>query len=438
MTPKKPDSNEPLSTVKGMRDIIGEDFYALQGFFEKASEIALYYGFTPIDTPMLEKTALFERGTGQATDIVDKEMYSFKTRGGDEVSLRPELTPAIMRSYFETGMQSQPQPVLLYSYGPLFRHDRPQKGRYRQFYQFNVDAIGTGKSIADAMTIKILLTILEEAGLKNLTVQLNSIGDKECRPIYRRELVNYYKKNLRQICPDCRERLKTNPLRLLDCKNPKCQEIKQAAPTSISYLCGSCKSHFKEVLEYLEEMGIPYEINHSLVRGLDYYSRTVFEIIDPAVTSEPSGDETGQPLTIAGGGRYDYLARSLGSKKDLPAVGGAIGVDRMMLSPNYQRQDPRILKKPKVFFIQLSFDAKLKSIPVIEILRKARIPMAQSLSKDSLGIQLGIAEKMGVPYTLILGQKEALEGTVIVRNMTTRSQDIVSVAKLADYVKHLK
>lgn len=435
MTKKNPDTNELLSTVKGMRDILAEDFYALQGFFEKASEIAIYYGFTPIETPLLEKTALFVRGTGEGTDIVDKEMYNLKTKGGDELSLRPEFTPAIMRAYFERGMQSQPQPVLLYSYGPVFRHDRPQKGRFRQFYQFNVDAIGTSKSIADAMIIKVLLTILQEAGLKNLQVQINSIGDKECRPIFRRELVNYYKKSARSICADCRERLKSNPLRVLDCKNPKCQEIKQGAPTSLSYLCAGCKAHFKEVLEYVEEMGIDYEINNNLVRGLDYYSRTVFEIIDPGVASE--GEEP-QPLTIAAGGRYDYLARSLGSKKDVPAVGGAIGVDRVMLSPEYHKQDPRIVKKPKVFFIQLSFDAKLKSIPVIEVLRKARFPLAQSLSKDSLGAQLAIAEKMGVPYTIILGQKEAIDGTVIVRNMTTRSQDIVPVAKLAEYVKQLK
>ena len=429
----KENPNNDLQIPKGMRDIFGNDFFAYQGFCEKAAEVAIYYGFTPIETPILEKTNLFERGTGENTDIVSKEMYNLKTKGGDALSLRPELTPSIMRAYLENGFQSEPQPVMLYSYGPLFRHDKPQRGRYRQFYQFDLEVIGTSKSITDAMIIKVFMLILAEAGLKNLRLQINTIGDKDCRPVFKRELVNYYKKHARGLCEDCRERLKINPLRVLDCKDSKCQEIKLEAPTSIGYLCGDCKTHFKEVLEYLEMMEIPYEINNTLVRGLDYYSRTVFEIIDNGVANENN-----EPLTVAGGGRYDYLARYLGNKKDIPAVGGAIGIDRMMLSPNYQKQSPRIVKKPKVFFIQLSFDAKLKSLAVIEILRKAKIPMAQSLSKDSLGTQLGIAEKLQVPYTIILGQKEAIDNTVIVRNMGNRSQDTISIAKLAEYLKNLK
>lgn len=429
----KKETPPELGSVKGMRDIWDGEYYAYQGFYEKAAEIAHYYGFTPMETPILEKADLFERGTGQDSDIVQKEMYSLRTKGGDHLTLRPEFTPAIMRAYIENGFQSQPQPVMLYSYGPAFRHDKPQKGRYRQFYQFNLDVIGTGKSITDAMVIKLILLSLEEAGLKNLKVEVNSIGDRECRGNYRRELGNYYKKQARHICPDCRERLKTNPLRLLDCKNPACQEIKLGAPSSLNYLCSGCKTHFKEVVEYLDQMGINYEINTNLVRGLDYYSRTVFEITDPEVTSE-----SGVPLTIAGGGRYDYLARALGNKKDISAVGGAIGVDRVMLSPNYQKQNPKLIKKPKLFFIQLSFDAKLKSMEIIEVLRHARIPMAQSLSKDSLGAQLAIAEKLLVPYTLILGQKEALENTVIVRDMNNRSQDVVPIPKLAEYIKGLK
>lgn len=430
---KKKEAAPELGSVKGMRDLLDGEYYAYQGFFEKAAEIAHYYGFSPIETPILEKTDLFARGTGQDTDIVQKEMYTLRTKGGDHLALRPEFTPAIMRAYLENGLQSEPQPVQLYSYGPAFRHDKPQRGRYRQLYQFNLDVLGTGKSIADALVIKLIMLSLEEAGLKNLRIELNSIGDRECRGNFRRELANYYKKQARQICADCRERLKTNPLRLLDCKNPQCEEIKQGAPTSLNFLCAGCKTHFKEVVEYLDQLGINYEINTNLVRGLDYYSRTVFEVFDPEVTNE-----NGTPLALGGGGRYDYLARSLGNKKDIPAVGGAIGVDRVMLSPNYVRQNPKLIKKPKLFFIQLSFDAKLKSMEVIEVLRKARIPMAQSISKDSLGMQLGIAEKMQVPFTIILGQKEALENTVIVRNMQNRSQDVVPIPKLAEYIKGLK
>ncbi len=443
---KKKGGNDSLQAPKGMRDILGADFYTYQGFFEKASEIAMYYGFTPIETPVMEYESLFRRGTGEDTDIVSKEMYSVRTKSDDRLALRPEGTPSAMRAYFENGMQSQPQPVLLYYHGPFFRHDRPQKGRYRQFYQFGLEAIGTGKSIIDATIIRVTMLILEEAGLKNLRLEINSIGDKECRPNYRRELVNYYRKNAKNICADCRERLKTNPLRLLDCKNPACQETKQGAPSSISFLCPACKTHFREILEYLEMMGISYEINNNLVRGLDYYSRTVFEIsktnIDRATElaelgANPEAVEV-PALSVAGGGRYDYLARSLGNKKDVPAVGAAIGVDRVIMSEQHLKLHPRILKKPKIFFIQLSFEAKLKSLAIIEILRKAKVPIAQSISKDSLGTQLAIAEKLEVPYVIILGQKEAVDGTVIVRNMQNRSQDIIKIEKLADFLKELK
>lgn len=442
-------SKEVPQSVKGMRDLVGDQVFAFQGFMEKAAEIALYYGFKPIETPILEREELFSRGVGEATDAVGKEMYTLRTKGGDKLAIRPEGTAPVMRAYIEQGMQSLPQPVMLYYHGPLFRHESPQKGRYRQYYTFGVEVLGTTKSIADAMVIKLFTIILAEAGITNTELQINSIGDKECRHIYRRELVNYYKKHIKNICADCRERLKTNPLRVLDCKSPKCQPIKKAAPESVTYLCSACKSHFKEVLEYLETMGITYMINPGLVRGLDYYSRTVFEILElpseknttepDEANAEPKTDQepVSVPLSVAGGGRYDYLAKMIGSKKDVPATGAGIGVDRVIMSPNYANLAPRILKKPKVFFIQLSFDAKLKSFEVIEILREARIPVAHSLSKDSLGAQLAIAEKSKAPYTIILGQKEAIDGTVIVRNMNNRSQDTVKVKDLSTYLKKI-
>jgi len=269
-------------------------------------------------------------------------------------------------------------------------------------------------------------------------VELNSIGDSECRGAFRRELSNYYKKNIKSVCADCRERLKTNPLRLLDCKNPGCQEVKAGAPESVSFLCPTCKQHFKEVLEYLDKFGIDYSINSNLVRGLDYYSRTVFEIFSNTETENADGTKTISSLALGGGGRYDYLAKALGSKKDISAVGGGLGVDRIIESPEYTKHAPRIVKKPKVFFIQLSFDAKLKCFEVIEALRKAKVPMTHSLSKDSLSVQLGMAERMGIPYTIILGQKEALDGTVIVRDMDTRSQDTIKIEKLGEFLKKLK
>jgi histidyl-tRNA synthetase len=284
----------------------------------------------------------------------------------------------------------------------------------------------------DALVIKVGMNILEEAGAQNLSVDINSIGDKECRGAYIRELTNYYKKHLSSLPSTDRERLKTNPLRILDSKDPKTKEINEQAPDSVSFLCPSCKKHFKEVLEYLEEMNIPYNINKNLVRGLSYYTRTVFEII------EEKGGEDESPLTIAGGGRYDYLARQLGSKKDVPAVGFSIGVDRIVASPWYKKLSPRIIKKPKIYFIQLGAEAKLKSLAVIEILRKAHIPIAQSLSKDSLSSQLSIAEKLNIPYVLIFGLKEALSDSVIVRNMSNRSQETVKLSELLEYLKEIK
>ncbi len=421
-----------LASPKGMRDIIGEDYYNFQGLFEKAQEIAVYYGFKPIDTPIMEYEEIFTSGIGEGTDIIDKEIYSLKTKGGDHLALRPEHTAPLMRAYIEQGMQNQPQPVMFYQYGPIFRHDKPQRGRYRQFWQFDLDSLGSDKSIMDALVIKVGMNILEEAGAKNLSVDINSIGDKECRNGYVRELVNYYKKNLSALPPIDRERLKTNPLRILDSKEEKTKEINVNAPDAISFLCASCKKHFKEVLEYLEEMNIPYNMNKNLVRGLSYYTRTVFEVY-------ASSDNPEEPIMqVASGGRYDYLARQIGGKKDVPAVGFSIGVDRVVESSWYKKLSPRIMKKPKIYFIQLGGEAKLKSLNIIEILRKAHIPISQSLSKDSLGSQLAIAEKLGIPYALIFGVKEAIDDTVIVRDMASRSQETVKLSKLLEYLKEMK
>ncbi|MDQ5931157.1 MAG: Histidine--tRNA ligase, partial [Patescibacteria group bacterium] len=344
---EKKKSGQELSSPRGMRDIEGAEYYKFQGLFEKAQEVAVYYGFTPIETPILEHEETFTSAVGVGTDIVDKEMYTLKTKGGDHLAMRPEQTAGLMRSYIEHGMNSLPQPVMLYHSGPVFRHDKPQRGRYRQFYQFDVDALGSEKSVVDALVIKTIYTILEEAGGKDLVVTINSIGDKDSRPAYLKELVNYYKKHLKDLPEIDQERLKTNPMRILDSKDPKTQEINTGAPDSMSFLSASGKRHFKEVLEYLDEIGICYHIDKTLVRGLSYYTHTVFEIKETL--------EDGSQMTIAGGGRYDYLAKMLGSKKDIPAMGGSIGMDRIVERPWFKNLAPRIMKKPKVYFIQVGF-----------------------------------------------------------------------------------
>jgi histidyl-tRNA synthetase len=432
--PQKKEKKETPQSLKGMYDILDDQYYIYQGLFEKAQEVALYYGFKPIETPVLEREEVFISAIGEGTDVVDKEMYSFRSKGGERLSLRPEYTASVMRAYLEHGMQTLPQPIMLYSYGPVFRHENPQKGRLRQFRQFNLEILGTSKSIADALIIRTLTTILEEYGFKDLIVDINSMGDKETRPLFIKELTSYYKKHLESLCKDCHERIKTNPLRLLDCKQPGCQPFKENSPSSLSFLSNEARTHFKEVLQYLEEMGIQYRINNSLVRGLDYYSRTVFEIIKVDVDEQGKEKE----ITITGGGRYDYLAKMMGSKKDIPSVGTGLGMERIMMFPECKKLLPRIIKQPKVYFIQLGFEAKLKSLCIMETLRKNRIPVHQTLSKDSLSAQLATAEKMEIPYCIIFGQKEAMDNTVIVRNMSVHSQDTVKIDALSDYIKHLK
>ncbi len=457
------EKKETLTAPKGMHDIIGDEHHKYQGFFEKAAEVALYYGFQPIEVPTLEKEDVFLSTQSEDTDIVGKEMYTLKTKGGDKLALRPEGTAPVMRAYLEHGMQSQPQPIRLYYYGSFFRHENPQRGRYREFKSFGMEMIGSPKSVSDATIIYLTAMILREVGLENIMIDVNSIGDKESRVPYMRELTAYYRKHINHLCANCKQRIKTNPLRLLDCKSPECQPYKEKAPQSIAHLSPAAKLHFKEVLEYLDALKLTYRINTNLVRGLDYYTHTVFEIseipdekkpevlAENATQLEATEDEkatkkkkdereeaANAPLSIAGGGRYDYLAKRMGSKKDVPAVGAGIGVDRVLMSPNYKATAPRIVKKPKVYFIQFGFEAKLKALEIIEILRNARIPVMHSLNKDSLGAQLGTAEKLQVPHAIIFGQKEALDGTVIVRNMVTRSQDTVKIAKLAEYIKGIK
>lgn len=430
---------EPITSLKGMSDIFAEKYYQYQGMFEKAQEVAEYYGFKPLETPALEREEVFVRSIGEGTDVVEKEIYNFKTKGGERVAMRPEYTAAVMRSYIENGMMNMPQPVMLYSYGPTWRHDNPQKGRLREFRQFNLEILGTEKSIADALIIRTLMTILKEYGFEDLVIDINSMGDKDDRSVFTRELVSYYKKHISKMCRDCQMRINTNPLRLLDCKNEECQKYKELAPASINYLSTESKKHFKEVLQYLEEMGIDYRINNSLVRGLNYYTHTVFEVIKIEEEKDESGTIIGErEITITGGGRYNYLGKELGSKKEIPGVGAGLGIDRITMFKECKNLEPKIIKKPKIYFLQLGFEAKLKSLTIMEILRENKIPVYQTLSKESLSVQLANVDKAGMPYCIIFGQKEAMDGTVIVRDMKTHSQDIVEIKNLSEYLKKLK
>ena len=415
-----------------MRDILPEDQGFYQKVYEAAAAVAEFYNFQKIDTPILEPAELFSKGVGASTDIVEKQMYVFRTRGGDYLALRPEFTAALTRSYVQHGMFNWPQPVKLYSWGPLFRLERPQAGRFRQFHQFNLEVFGEQDAVMDVQIIQIFYTFLTNLKFRNLIIEINSIGDSQCRPYYKKLLTGYFKTRVNSLCADCRRRLKQNPLRVLDCKEEKCRQIVAQAPQIIDHLCENCKSHFKEVLEFLDEADLPYHLNPYLVRGLDYYTKTVFEIFEEAEQGRNS-EQGRNPDALVGGGRYDVLVKMLGGK-DTPACGGAAGIERVVEAAKEKFKRP-VLSPRKVFLAQLGSLAKRKSLKLMEEFRRAKIPIAESLGKDSLKSQLRIADKLGAVYALILGQKEALEGTIIIRDMRSGQQWIIKMEKVVNEIK---
>ncbi len=413
-----------------MHDILPSDGKYFEKIYETVSSIADFYGFGKIHTPIVENAEVFEKGTGAATDIVKKEMFSFRTKGGDFLSLRPEGTPAIVRAYIENGMQSLPQPIKLWYWGPYFRYEHPQQDRYRQFWQFGFEVFGEQSSVVDAQIIQIFYNILKELKLKDLIVEVNSIGDNQCRPYYKKLLANYFKNRENSLCQDCRRRAKENVLRILDCKDEKCQPIKAEAPQVLDHLCDECKVHFKEVLEFLDEIQIPYNLNPSLVRGLDYYTKTVFEIFSEFQ------DQKGENVksALVGGGRFDKLVKILGGK-DTPACGAAAGIERIIKLMKNQGIEFPADKESKIFLAQLGNLAKRKSLRLLEDFRKAKIRLAESFGRDSLKAQLARANKIEADYTLILGQQEALEDKIIIRDMKSGKQEIVKLEKVIEEVR---
>ena len=424
MPKKKKQKN--FQAPKGTRDILPEEQLYWDRFYKVAEELAKDYGFQKIETPMFEDVELFSRGTGATTDIVTKQMYLLRTPGGARLALRPEGTPGVVRAYMENGLASQPQPIKLYYLGPMFRYEQPQAGRYRQLYQLGLENIGEPEAVLDAQIIRFCFSLFKDLGLKKANVQINSLGCPQCRSAYRRSLMDYYRYRKNRVCPDCRRRMKENPLRLLDCKEEKCQPIKSQAPATVDYLCEECNKHFKEVLEFLDELEIPYFLNNNLARGLDYYTKTVFEIF---------WDEEGEKSSaLGGGGRYDGLVKDLGGKPT-PAVGVGLGIDRIIALMKKEQVRLEPVRNPKIFLVQLGMMGKKKSLKLFEALREAGISTAESLSRDSIKAQLKIADRLKVKFALILGQQEALDGTVIIRDMETGVQEIVPLEKVIDEVK---
>jgi len=416
-----------FQTPTGMHDILPKDQAYFRKIYNVVENIANFYGFGKIDTPILEQSELFSKGVGLDTDIVQKQMFNLKTRGGDHLSLRPEGTAPVVRAYMQKGMINLPQPVKLWYFGPFFRYEKPQAGRFRQFWQFGLEILGEKGPVIDAQIIQIFYNILKDLRLKNLLVEINSIGDSQCRPYYKKLLKNYLRSRERLLCANCQRRLKTNPLRILDCKQERCQSIISQAPESIDNLCDTCHEHFKEVLEFLDEAEISYRLNPYLVRGLDYYTKTVFEIVEDSAQGKALG-------VLVGGGRYDNLAKILG-RRDIPGTGGAAGIERIITSMKEIGGIVSRVTPPKIFLSQVGKLAKRKSLKLCEEFRKAKILITESFGRDSLRAQLARANKLGVLYTLILGHKEAIDGTIIVRNMKTGKQKTVKMDKVVKEMK---
>lgn len=428
-TEDKKKKMKPPTLVRGFKDILPEE----QPYWDKVEEaltrISNDYSFGRIRLPMLEEVKLFERSVGKDTDIVEKEMYAFEDPGGDRVVMRPEATAQIARAYIEHGMLNLPQPVKLWYMGPMFRHDRPQAGRYRQFWQWGLEAVGSREPILDAQIMLMMHRFLKEMGL-NVVFKVNSIGTADARREYVMELVSYFKQFRTKLSDVDKKRLTKNPLRLLDSKEEGMDELKVDAPQIVDWLDDESKDDFMKLLEYLDEVEVPYQLDPFLVRGLDYYSKTVFEIY--AVDKD---GELGKNA-LGGGGRYDDLIPMLGGREETGgAMGAALGIERVILAMKEQKVDVEKKKKVDVFFCQLGDAARRQGLRIFEGFREADISIAEAFGKGSLKAQLELADKYNARVALILGQKEVLDGTIIVRDMDSGAQEIVDAGKVVSIVK---
>ncbi|NLS45062.1 MAG: histidine--tRNA ligase [Firmicutes bacterium] len=384
-------------------------------------------GYTEIRTPIFEHTELFTRGVGESTDIVEKEMYTFRDKGDRSITLRPEGTAPVVRAYLEHKMWAAPQPVKVYYIGPMFRYERPQMGRLRQHTQFGVEALGSSSPALDAEVISLLISVYQSMGLEEFTVRLNSIGCPECRPRYKETLVKLLSKHLDELCIDCKSRLERNPLRVLDCKNERCAVFAKKLPPFFDYLCGDCKEHFKGVTTYLEALRLSYELDPTIVRGLDYYTKTVFEVMHSGL---------GAQNVLGGGGRYDGLAEELGGVPT-PAVGFAAGIERAVQVLQNLANDKSYENNGRtgVFIITIGDEARLKAIHLTHLLRKHGVPADIDYLGRSLRAQMKYADKQGIQTVAIIGEDELKGGYAVVRDMVTGEQTQIEFDNLVEALR---
>lgn len=425
-----------LQSPSGTRDILPQEQKYWNFITKIIKKRAQAFSFEKIDTPIFEYKNIFTRAIGENTDIVEKELFEVQRNtsldNGEEtakepLALRPEGTASIVRSYIENGMQTWSQPIKLYYFGPMFRYDRPQKGRFRQFNQAGIEIIGDEDPLSDSIAILMLWQIFTDLGLsEDIVVEINSIGCKSCRSKYKKKLLEYYQNYKSFLCADCLKRMDANPLRLLDCKQEKCQKIAVGAPQLIDFLCLDCKNHFMKTLEYLDDLNIPYDLNPRLVRGLDYYTKTAFEI-------RCKSDDNRQ-ASLGGGGRYDNLVELMGGKPT-PAIGWAIGYERIIEKIKEKNIIIEEENNIDLFIIQIGEKARKKALNLLADLSKKQYNANCVLGKESLKSQLKSANKMQAKVVIIIGQREALDDTVIVKNMDDSSQETISLNKLEKYLE---
>jgi histidyl-tRNA synthetase len=398
---------------RGTADHLPEEQKYWRFIESKAMDVAARFGFGRIDTPAFENSNLFIRSVGEGTDIVEKEMYSFDDRGGDSITLRAEGTAPVCRAYLEHGMHNLPQPVRLYYFCPVFRYERPQAGRFRQHHQFGVEVLGDADPSVDAEVIEVAWDLMTSLGLNEINLLINSVGDSECRPAYVAKLKEYYSGHQAVLCDDCKSRLDRNPLRLLDCKVETCHALGNDAPQSAENLCDDCGEHWAKLLSYLDKMQLPYQIDHRLVRGLDYYTRTVFEV-------QPV--DAGGQSTICGGGRYDGLITELGGR-ETPGIGFGTGLERLTL--NLKRSEVPVPDEPSPLFLvaNVGDDARIAALDLSVRLRRAGVGAILSSGTRGLRGQMRQANALNIPFTLILGDDEIEKGEVVVRNMESSDQE---------------
>jgi len=411
-----------IKAIRGFNDLLPDEIGKWHFVEETARQIFEEFGFSELRIPVIEKTELFSRGIGEATDIVEKEMYTFTDRSGNSLTLRPEATASMARAYLEHQMYSFDPVAKVYFIGPMFRYERPQKGRYRQFYQIDAEVFGVSNPMVDAEVIVMLIQFLKKVGLENLELQINSLGCRECRPRYREELKKYFATKTFQLCEDCQRRLQTNPLRIFDCKVETCRDAIADAPQVTDSLCQDCQKHFDKVKGYLQEMGLTYLLNPRMVRGLDYYTRTAFEVVSYNLGSQNA---------VAGGGRYDNLFQEIGGL-DIPGIGFAIGMERLIsLLP----AEKTFLQDPQLFIAALGEETQMQAYRLLSQLHLQGIRAELDYEGKSLKSQMRRANKLNAQHVLILGGDELKRGKAVLRDMASKSQEEIPMSGLLDILK---